>query len=106
MLPHHNEPQYLPVEHWFFVCLTAAILFAGFFRARLLPRIGGRILLAWNIVLVFVVLRAGWTSPFLHVPLGFVSLLTVVNAFSDIDQSFVEWTPARCASSWTGIPPS
>src|SRR4029077_8865840 len=88
LLPFRRDPQYLPVQHWFGVCATAALLFAGFFRARLLPRIGGPLVLACNIVLVFVVLQAGWTSPFLLVPLGFVSFLTVVNAFTVIDQSF------------------
>lgn len=30
------------------------------FRQRLLVHVGGRVPLAWNIVLVFVVLQAGW----------------------------------------------
>ena len=88
LLPFRRESQYVPAEHWFSVCVMGAILFVAFFRERLLPRIGGRILLAWNILLVFIVLRAGWTSPFLLVPLGIVSTLTVVNAFSDIDRRF------------------
>lgn len=88
LLPFRHESRYQPVEHWFFVCLTAAFFFTWFFRTRLLPRIGGRVLLAWNIVLVFVVLHAGWTSPLLLVPLGIASGLTVINAFSDIDRGF------------------
>jgi hypothetical protein len=88
LLPHRRERHYSPVEHWFMVCVVAAVTFAAFFRKRLLPRIGGRILLAWNILLVFVVLRAGWMSPFLLVPLGIVTAFTVVNAFTDIDQDF------------------
>lgn len=88
LLPFQRDLTYRPVQHWFAVCLTAAVLFAGFFRARLLPRIGGRVLLAWNILFVFVALRAGVTSPILLVPLAIVSTLTVVNAFSDIDRGF------------------
>ena len=88
LLPFRHESQYRPVEHWLFVCLTAGFFFTWFLRTRLLPRIGGRTLLAWNIVLVFVVLHAGWTSPFLLVPLGIASALTVINAFSDIDRGF------------------
>ena len=88
LLPFRHESQYQPAQHGLAVCLSAASIFTAFFRARLLPRIGGRILLAWNILLVFVVLHAGWTSPWLLVPLGIVSVLTVINAFSDIDRTF------------------
>lgn len=88
LLPFRHESRYEPIQHGFGVCLSAAAIFTAFFRARLLPRIGGRILLAWNILLAFVVLRAGWTSPWLLVPLGIFSALTVVNAFSDMDRAF------------------
>lgn len=63
MLPFRRERTYRPLLHLIFTFMMAGICFAYFFRERLLPRIGGRMLLAWNILLVFVGFRAGWSSP-------------------------------------------
>lgn len=88
MFPGKHEHEYRLMEHVFFALLFAGGMFAFLFRDRLLRRIGGRLLLAWNIVLVYVVLAGGWGSPTQLLLLLVPTVPTVVNAFTDMDQVF------------------
>jgi hypothetical protein len=88
MIPGKHEHPYEPLWHVLMVFTMMGGAFAFAFRERLLTHVGGRILLAWNIVLVYVVLQAGWGwnrgVALLVVP----TILTVINAFTDIDRAF------------------
>jgi hypothetical protein len=88
LVPGKNEQEYRLLEHVFYGLLVAGVMFTYLFRDRLLPRIGGRMLLAWNLLLVYVVVNRGWDSR-LEVSLLIIpTVLTVVNAFTDIDRDF------------------
>lgn len=87
MLVSHSK-EYSLLGHILLSLTLFATLFAYYFRERLLPHVGGRLLLAWNILLVYVVERAGWGSPATHALLATPTALTVANAFSDIDRIF------------------
>ena len=88
MIPGRREHHYDLAMHVFLSLMVVAVAFAYGFRDRLLIRIGGRLLLAWNLLLIFVALRAGWTSwPALSL-LAIPTVPTVVNAFTDIDRAF------------------
>jgi hypothetical protein len=80
--------SYSVLGHIFLSLTLFAILFAYQFRERLLPAVGGRLLLAWNLVLIDVVVRAGWGSPVTYALLAVPTLLTVVNGFTDIDRAY------------------
>jgi hypothetical protein len=90
MMPGKTEHIYSVLRHVFFALTTFGLAFAYFFRERLLTRIGGRLLLAWNILLVFVALRSGWTSGLQVFLLAIPTTFTIINAFSDIDRDF-DW---------------
>ena len=87
MLVSHSK-EYPVLGHILLSLTLFATLFAFYFRERLLPHVGGRLLLAWNILLVYVVERAGWGSPVSHALLATPTALTVANAFTDIDRVF------------------
>jgi hypothetical protein len=87
MLVSHSK-NYSVLGHILLSLTMFATLFTYYFRERLLPRIGGRMLLAWNILLIYVVLRAGWGSPVTLALLAIPTVPTIVNAFSDIDRAF------------------
>lgn len=88
MVPGKHEHEYLLMHHVLYAFLLASVMFAFLFRDRLLRRIGGRLLLAWNILLVYVALARGWTSPVQLVLLLAPTAPTVLNAFTDIDRHF------------------
>ena len=89
MLPGRHEHEYGILRHVLFSLAVGGMGFAYLFRDRILTRIGGRVLLAWNILLVFVVLRAGWNAGgamlLVLIP---TTILTVFNAFTDLDRAF------------------
>ena len=88
MVPGKHEYTYKPLWHVFLVFTIFGGAFAFAFRERLLVHVGGRILLAWNIVLVYVALQAGWASTRWESLLLVPTILTVINAFTDIDRPF------------------
>ena len=88
MVPGKHEHPYEPLWHVFLVFTIFGGAFAFAFRERLLVHVGGRILLAWNIVLVYVVLQAGWVSQRWVSLLVVPTIMTVFNAFTDIDRVF------------------
>jgi len=88
LLPGKREYKYDLLWHILFGLLVASVLFAFLFRDRLLERIGGRVLLAWNLVLVYVAVTSGWHSPLELVLLLIPTVPTVFNAFTDIDRTF------------------
>jgi len=88
LFPGKNEPVYHLLRHVFFGMLIAGGVFTYLFRDRLLTRVGGRMLLAWNLLLVYVALNTGWDSRFQFFLLLLPTVPTVVNAFSDIDRDF------------------
>jgi hypothetical protein len=88
MIPGKHEHPYEPLWHVLLVFTLLGGAFAFAFRTRLLTHVGGRILLAWNIVLVYVVLQAGWGWNRAVALLVVPTILTVVNAFTDIDRAF------------------
>ena len=88
MVPGRHEPIYDPLAHVFLAFTVLGGGFAFAFRKRLLVHVGGRILLAWNIVLVFVVLQARWGWKQEVALLVVPTILTVINAFTDIDREF------------------
>ncbi len=83
----HEQGYYVPL-HVSYGMLVAGGVFTYLFRDRLLPRIGGRVLLAWNLLLVYVAINSGWDSPLEVLLLLLPTVPTVVNAFTDIDRSF------------------
>jgi hypothetical protein len=83
-----SKQPYSVLAHIFLSLTLFAVLFAYQFRERLLPTVGGRLLLAWNIVLIDVVVRAGWGSPVTYALLAVPTLLTIVNGFTDIDRAY------------------
>src|SRR5262245_577036 len=88
LIPGKHEHPYEPLWHMMLVFTMLGGAFAFTFRQRLLIHVGARILLAWNIVLVYVLIQTGWdrgpTGSLLLVP----TILTVINAFTDIDRAF------------------
>jgi len=88
MIPGEHEDPYEALWHVMLVFTMLGGAFAFAFRQRLLIHVGGRILLAWNIVLAYVVMQAGWgwqrAVSLLVVP----TILTIINAFTDIDRAF------------------
>lgn len=84
----HGVDDYDLPLHFFFVCLAAAFGFAHQFRRKLLPRILGQMLLIWNILFIFVVYNHfGLWLPILFI-ISIPTLLTVFNAFKNIDTTF------------------
>ena len=88
LAPVRREHPYDVRFHLSIVFTVLGFAFAYFFRDRLLTRIGGRLLLAWNILLIHVALSAGWNSTGKLLLLGLPTIPTIVNAFSDIDRKF------------------
>ncbi len=88
LIPGKNELEYHLLLHVFYGLLVVAFVFTYLFRDRLLPRIGGRVLLAWNLLLVYVAVNGGWDSPLEIFLLLVPTVPTVVNAFTDIDRRF------------------
>lgn len=88
MVPGKREYTYEPLWHVFLVFTILGGAFAFAFRERLLVHVGGRILLVWNIVMVYVVLQAGWVSGRWVSLLVVPTIMTVINAFTDIDRAF------------------
>jgi hypothetical protein len=88
LIPGKHEYKYYLLLHVFYGLLVVAFVFTYLFRDRLLTRIGGRILLAWNLVLVYVAVDGGWDSPLELLLLLLPTVPTVVNAFTDIDRNF------------------
>ena len=88
LLPGKREPVYHLLWHILYGLLVASVLFVYLFRDRVLERIGGRLLLAWNLLLVYVAVTSGWDSPLELVLLLVPTVPTVLNAFSDIDRAF------------------
>lgn len=88
LIPDKHEYGYHLLEHVFYGFLAVAFVFTLLFRDRLLTRIGGRVLLAWNLLLVYVAVNGGWNSPLELFLLLLPTVPTVVNAFTDIDRNF------------------
>jgi len=88
LIPGKNELEYHLLLHVFYGLLVVAFVFTYLFRDRLLTRIGGRVLLAWNLLLVYVAVNGGWDSPLELFLLLIPTVPTVVNAFTDIDRNF------------------
>jgi len=83
----HEQGYYVPL-HVSYGMLVAGAVFTYLFRDRLLPRIGGRMLLAWNLLLIYVAVHSGWDSQLNLFLLLLPTVPTVINAFTDIDRSF------------------
>lgn len=88
LIPGKHELEYHLLLHVFYGLLVVAFVFTYLFRDRLLTRIGGRVLLAWNLLLVYVAVNSGWDSPLELLLLLLPTVPTVVNAFTDIDRNF------------------
>ena len=88
LLPGKKEYEYRLLEHVFFGLLVAGGMFTYLFRDRLLTRVGGRMLLAWNLLLVYVAVHSGWDSRLEMFLLSLPTAATIFNAFSDIDRDF------------------
>ena len=88
LIPGKHEQGYHVLLHVFYGLLVVAFAFIYLFRDRLLPRVGGRMLLAWNLLLVYVAVQGGWNSPLQIILLLLPTVPTVVNAFTDIDRNF------------------
>ena len=88
MMPGRHEHAYALLGHVFFSITVFGVSFAYLFRERLLTRIGGRLVLAWNILLIYVALHAGWDSRLKLALLAVPTIPTIVNAFSDLDRAF------------------
>jgi hypothetical protein len=88
MIPGEHEEPYEPLWHVMLMFTVLGGAFAFAFRQRLLIHVGGRILLAWNIVLAYVVMQAGWSWQRVVSLLVVPTILTVINAFTDIDRAF------------------
>jgi len=88
LIPGKHELEYHLLTHVFYGLLLVAFVFIYLFRDRLLTRIGGRVLLAWNLLLVYVAVNGGWDSPLELLLLLLPTVPTVVNAFTDIDRNF------------------
>ncbi len=88
LIPGKHELEYHLLLHVFYGLLVVAFVFTYLFRDRLLTHIGGRVLLAWNLLLVYVAVNGGWDSPLELLLLLLPTVPTVVNAFTDIDRNF------------------
>ena len=88
LIPGKNEQEYSLLLHVSYGMLVAGGMFTYLFRDRLLPRVGGRMLLAWNLLLVYIAIHGGWNSPLEVFLLAIPTGPTVVNAFTDIDRRF------------------
>ena len=88
LVPGKHEQEYHLLLHVFYGMLVAGATFTYLFRDRLLTRIGGRMLLAWNLLLVYIAVHSGWDSPLQFLLLLLPTVPTVVNAFTDIDRNF------------------
>ena len=88
LVPGKHEQEYHLLQHVFFGMLVAGGVFTYLFRDRLLPCIGGRMLLAWNLLLIYVAVHSGWDSQLNLFLLLLPTVPTVINAFTDIDRSF------------------
>jgi len=88
LIPGKHELEYHLLQHVFYGLLVVAFVFTYLFRDRLLMRIGGRVLLAWNLLVVYVAVNGGWDSPLELLLLLLPTVPTVVNAFTDIDRNF------------------
>jgi len=88
LLPGKHEPEYHLLLHVFYGMLVAGGVFTYLFRDRLLPHIGARLLLAWNLLLLYVAVRSGWDSTLQIFLILIPTVPTVVNAFTDIDNTF------------------
>lgn len=87
-LPGRHESDYRLLRHTLYAFAAAGAMFAYQFRERLLPHVGGRLLLAWNILLVAVAIASGWNSGVQLFVLLIPTIPTVINAFTDIDRVF------------------
>jgi hypothetical protein len=83
-----HEPEYHLLQHVSYGMLVAGVVFTYLFRDRLLPRVGGRLLLSWNLLVVYVAVRSGWNSTLQIFLILIPTVPTVVNAFTDIDNTF------------------
>lgn len=88
LIPGKHEQEYQLLFHVSYGMLVAGGVFTYLFRDRLLPRVGGRVLLAWNLLLVYIAVNGGWNSPLEVFLLAIPTGATVVNAFTDIDRRF------------------
>lgn len=90
LLPGRNEVSYDLPFHLFFSSVFAAFFFTYEFRKKLLLRIDGQMVLVWNILFIGTMLThldvyTWWP---LYACLAVPSILTLVNAFSDVDRHF------------------
>lgn len=91
MLPGKNEKEYSIPLHLFLSCMLAAFAFVQQFRKKLLVRIDGQILLAWNVIFLAVLFSrldiVAWWPLFAIIVLP--TAMTIINGFSDIDRTFM-----------------
>ena len=88
MVPGKNEHHYDLNLHLFFSCMWAASVFTSMFKYRLISRIGVRTILVLNILLLFLVYDKFGVSYLIFGVLFIPTLITLMNGFSDLDQTF------------------
>lgn len=88
MVPGKHERNYELNLHVFYSCIIAASTFTSVFNHRLISRVGARALLILNILLIFLIYIKFGFSYFIFGLIFIPSLITLINGFSNLDDSF------------------
>ncbi len=88
MLPGKHEYNYDLFFHFFIFAIFFSGCYSFVFKNKLLQEINKDILLVWNLILVYIILKSSIVYIDLLVLVGVLSLPTIINVFFSLDRKY------------------
>jgi hypothetical protein len=90
LIPGKHEHHYDLSFHLFVVACAFSIIYAVFFKQKVLERINKEILMVWTMIGLYVALQTPiiMANPAVYILLSVLSLIPIANAFAGFDKSY------------------
>ena len=90
LIPAKHEHRYDPSFHLFFVACVFSVIYACFFKRKVLEHINKEILMVWTMIGLYIALQTPLITgyPPVLIVLSVLSVIPVANAFAGFDKSY------------------
>ncbi len=88
-IPGKHEYNYDLVLHLFLVAVFFAVIYSNVFKKKILQEINKEILLIWNLILIYIILRnSAPNSHLILILIGISSIPSIINIFFSLDKRY------------------